>query len=1136
MEYAERSNESRPSVRRASTMPTATMPALSQNNHHQRKQHPSQQQQHRPPLVNQQSQDSFFSTSTSTIQSAPRDVSHSTRKALKPTSSMRISSSVAPFVPMNCRTLIRGNEKSKAQVNQATAMQQSAPSFSLANVGTAIRTDLGRVKKNVSEGERIDDDLVPKAASSTCHDHHHGLQQAKKNGSSKRRSSLSEATPINNNKNKESMFHMHPSDQQRIIVSDPPVNKEDRKDDVVLPQQECDPSMRLNLASNDSFHTHHSISSSPIDFSNQENKACSNHQLSIRELAHGEQKRQSDGVEGPHHQMDREFMLTRGHEPRVLAMIKPLENEAGTKANTQTGSEPEHQSCTENSAIVAFPQLCTKQSSSKNRRSSEADVIGHKKQGRRKNGAENPTASAKPNKPTADKVKVSKDSSSGRVTKETSRNFKGQADHSNQLSFDYAKEFDKKIQNIMKNTQDVKTFIEVERMKLSKGEGSENDQTNKAALDSLDYLADVGENSPPLLGVAEMGASVFISGQRIEPEIDPPQSESVSKVDLKHLKNSKKTVSWLNGSGLQPALNNGYSSYVIENAESEGDVISLNSVSLNGLINLEPHLSSDHMESLCVFDDEVHSFLDDEVHTTDQPGEVAAGASWPAIQQETTPPSPWSLHTDDVMTDIECDVVLNDGDETSQRTAKTDDSTSTESTGTINDCSSKADPGIPSPDGLRNLNPHVSSVCSSSMESPVPVKKRVLVDVVPTTDLTGKNSVANESWRILDDAIKSMELDALCDFDRRWHQQPDGEEGTQELPSPQHGYSDSDRNQSCDSGGDSGDGERGGEFHSKVSESSMAAVQAEKVGSEVLTQTKPKPFNLFGIYMLPGTRTRSDARVVDRHGRLVEGRYSARTLRSCSAEEGSLVVVGSEDSRTKPLLPATAGDDAMEATTTAAAEQDVVPSCVSTGGEDVSQALPCEAVTTRTLDEELDRSAGSNCKSNSNTNRQDSGGGGQCSATTDQLDVSDACGALVGKSSYPTTTMYVDEIRCTMKIGGMDRAGYYTGTVLSHSGTPHGFGTMCFDDGDVYEGPFEDGEMHGPCGKYMWHVDGDQYMGGFWHNLRHGHGEQWIGERGMYIGEFSNDLKHGCGVLYNDDGGITFKGKWEHGLPIREAT
>uniref|UniRef100_A0A7S1VM06 MORN repeat-containing protein 5 n=1 Tax=Grammatophora oceanica TaxID=210454 RepID=A0A7S1VM06_9STRA len=131
------------------------------------------------------------------------------------------------------------------------------------------------------------------------------------------------------------------------------------------------------------------------------------------------------------------------------------------------------------------------------------------------------------------------------------------------------------------------------------------------------------------------------------------------------------------------------------------------------------------------------------------------------------------------------------------------------------------------------------------------------------------------------------------------------------------------------------------------------------------------------------------------------------------------------------------------------------------------------------------------------------------------------------KNDAITTYILVDNKDGTMK----ERRGRYVGA-LNKNRQPHAqMGTIQFDDGDMYKGPFEHGEMHGDLGHFLY-KDGDEYTGGFRRNLRHGQGVYVTVNSRQYIGKFRHDKPNGHGVLYNADGSVFFEGKWKDGVPL----
>ncbi|MEO1032634.1 MAG: 5'/3'-nucleotidase SurE [Bacteroidota bacterium] len=98
-----------------------------------------------------------------------------------------------------------------------------------------------------------------------------------------------------------------------------------------------------------------------------------------------------------------------------------------------------------------------------------------------------------------------------------------------------------------------------------------------------------------------------------------------------------------------------------------------------------------------------------------------------------------------------------------------------------------------------------------------------------------------------------------------------------------------------------------------------------------------------------------------------------------------------------------------------------------------------------------------------------------------------------------------------------------------------GYGVMRWAfDGDVYEGHFKKGALHG-FGRY-YNDDGDHYEGDFVNWERYGEGTYWYdpeSEKFKYTGEWKNDEPHGIGTLYYRDG-TTKRGVFESGELTKE--
>jgi hypothetical protein len=99
---------------------------------------------------------------------------------------------------------------------------------------------------------------------------------------------------------------------------------------------------------------------------------------------------------------------------------------------------------------------------------------------------------------------------------------------------------------------------------------------------------------------------------------------------------------------------------------------------------------------------------------------------------------------------------------------------------------------------------------------------------------------------------------------------------------------------------------------------------------------------------------------------------------------------------------------------------------------------------------------------------------------------------------------------------------------------PHGFGILRFFNGDVYEGPFRYGMMHGLGGQYV-SSSGSKSKGEFRENLKYGSGEEMFQNGDRYVGHFEHGRPHGFGVRYTPCGEVYCSGARRSGKPVTKA-
>lgn len=131
------------------------------------------------------------------------------------------------------------------------------------------------------------------------------------------------------------------------------------------------------------------------------------------------------------------------------------------------------------------------------------------------------------------------------------------------------------------------------------------------------------------------------------------------------------------------------------------------------------------------------------------------------------------------------------------------------------------------------------------------------------------------------------------------------------------------------------------------------------------------------------------------------------------------------------------------------------------------------------------------------------------------------------------------------------RESVYFGS--TKNGLPHGFGTMTFNDGDIYEGEWIEGRFEGEGiikfaggdryegqlldwvfngnGTY-YYLDGDLYYGEWSKGVQKGFGTYlWI-EGDSYVGEWEGGMFHGNGI-YTFEDGESLNGLWKNGEYVK---
>jgi hypothetical protein len=93
-------------------------------------------------------------------------------------------------------------------------------------------------------------------------------------------------------------------------------------------------------------------------------------------------------------------------------------------------------------------------------------------------------------------------------------------------------------------------------------------------------------------------------------------------------------------------------------------------------------------------------------------------------------------------------------------------------------------------------------------------------------------------------------------------------------------------------------------------------------------------------------------------------------------------------------------------------------------------------------------------------------------------------------------------------------------------GQYHGYGSISFLSGEIYEGDWKFGKRNGQ-GTNIW-KDGNKYIGGWSNDLRHGYGKEIFSTGNRYEGEYRNNEFHGYGKYFFING-ETYSGEYKFG-------
>lgn len=96
----------------------------------------------------------------------------------------------------------------------------------------------------------------------------------------------------------------------------------------------------------------------------------------------------------------------------------------------------------------------------------------------------------------------------------------------------------------------------------------------------------------------------------------------------------------------------------------------------------------------------------------------------------------------------------------------------------------------------------------------------------------------------------------------------------------------------------------------------------------------------------------------------------------------------------------------------------------------------------------------------------------------------------------------------------------------------NGKGTYLISPKSKYIGSFKNGKFHGHGTCYF--SNGAKYTGQWKNGKMHGKGIYFFSSKSRYVGEFKDNMFHGKGTLFNENGKVVFKGRWERDKPVKQ--